>query len=669
MEYKTRTVLILFLFTALSLTCFSRAPFSMAARQCENCGRTPVPYPLSTRPGCGEHPLYKIRCAAGALWFDAFNGSAYPITSVNPVTRRLTIRPAGVAPPNACVAADIRSWGIQLERNLSLRVAAGNTIVLLNCTEAAVKRLRPTVDCTANSACHRYARADHLVAPCMKAASCCSFKVEGSNVVEYGLGVRVGEGGEYCSAYQSFAKPVLTTTKGTEKWPEPEMELEWALPTEPICKSEVDCKELLNSKCLVDPLRVEQKRCFCDFGFKWDPLTGLCQFQNIKCTDGKGCKIKKKKKSKNIAVLAGVVAGIVPLLILIGILSYKQHNRLNSKKEAKKTLVKERELSLYSKTSGKSARIFTGKEITKATNNFSKANLIGAGGFGEVFKGTFDDGTVTAIKRAKLGNTKGIDQILNEVRILCQVNHRSLVRLLGCCVELDQPLLVSEFVPNGTLFDHLHRHGSKKLQPISWIRRLRIAHQTAEGLAYLHSAAVPPIYHRDVKSSNILLDEKLDAKVSDFGLSRLVEQKQSENNQTEDSHIFTCAQGTLGYVDPEYYRNFQLTDKSDVYSFGVVLVEILTAMKAIDFNREEEDVNLVVYVKRMIKEERLMEAVDPALKEGSSNIELETMKALGLLGATCLNEQRQNRPSMKEVADEIEYLISIITSKSKLSAD
>ena len=360
------------------------------------------------------------------------------------------------------------------------------------------------------------------------------------------------------------------------------------------------------------------------------------------------------------------MAGIVPLLIVIGILVYKQQNRLNSKKEAKKSLVKERELSLYSKTSGKSARIFTGKEIIKATNNFSKSNLIGSGGFGEVFKGIFDDGTITAIKRAKLGNTKGIDQILNEVRILCQVNHRSLVRLLGCCVELDQPLLISEFVPNGTLFDHLHRHSSKKFAPIGWIHRLRIAHQTSEGLAYLHFAAVPPIYHRDVKSSNILLDEKLDAKVSDFGLSRLVEQNQTENNQTEDSHIFTCAQGTLGYLDPEYYRNFQLTDKSDVYSFGVVLLEMLTAMKAIDFNREEEDVNLVVYVKKMIKEERLMDAVDPVLKEGSSKIELETMKALGLLAAACLNEQRQNRPSMKEVADEIQYLITLI-SNTKLS--
>lgn len=320
---------------------------------------------------------------------------------------------------------------------------------------------------------------------------------------------------------------------------------------------------------------------------------------------------------------------------------------------------KQERMILSSKSSGKSARIFfTTKEIARATNYFSKDNLIGSGGFGEVFKGTFDDGTITAIKRAKLGNTKGIDQILNEVRILCQVNHRSLVRLLGCCFELDQqPVLIYEYVPNGTLFDHLHLHHEGKWATISWHQRLRIAHRTTEGLAYLHSSAVPPIYHRDVMSSNILLDEKLEAKVSDFGLSRLVESTDTSKN----THIFTSAQGTLGYLDPEYYINFQLTDKIDVYSFGVVLLELLTSMKVIDFNRGEEDVNLAVYMKRVMKEERLMDVVEPVIKEGASKLDLETMKALGFLAASCLDEQRQNRSSMKEVADEIEY-IGIVTS-------
>ena len=230
------------------------------------------------------------------------------------------------------------------------------------------------------------------------------------------------------------------------------------------------------------------------------------------------------------------------------------------------------------------------------------------------------------------------------------------MHLLGCCVELEQPILVYEYIENGALLEHLQglKHGGRG--QLTWSHRLRIAHDAAEGLAYLHSSAVPPIYHRDVKSSNILLDEKLHAKVSDFGLSRLA--------HTDLSHISTCAQGTLGYLDPEYYRNYQLTDKSDVYSFGVVLLELLTSQKAIDFNREADDVNLAIYVQRMVEEERLMDVIDPMLREGASTLEMETMKALGFLAVGCLEERRQNRPSMKEVAEEIEYIISIAKAKA-----
>ncbi|KAK7339712.1 hypothetical protein VNO77_20393 [Canavalia gladiata] len=335
--------------------------------------------------------------------------------------------------------------------------------------------------------------------------------------------------------------------------------------------------------------------------------------------------------------------------------------RQRNKREMQLQSTRRAQCILNADNSGKSAKIFTVKDITKATNNFSKGNLLGAGGFGEVFKGTLDDGSITAIKRAKPGNTRGIDQILNEVRILCQVNHRSLVRLLGCCVELPEPLLVYEYVPNGTLFEHLHKTNSAKWISLGWHSRLRIAHQTAEGLNYLHNAAIPRIYHRDIKSSNILLDDNLDAKVSDFGLSRLA--------VNEASHITTCAQGTLGYLDPEYYVNFQLTDKSDVYSFGVVLLELLTSKKAIDFNREEEDVNLVVLIKRAMKEGRFMDAVDPMLKNGASRVELESMKAFGSLAVACLDDRRQNRPSMKDVANEIEYIIGIVSDFRNKAAE
>lgn len=341
--------------------------------------------------------------------------------------------------------------------------------------------------------------------------------------------------------------------------------------------------------------------------------------------------------------------GVAVIAVAIAVFVYRRHKRI---KDAQDRLARERE-DILSSGGVKNAKLFTGKEIRKATNNFSRDRLLGAGGYGEVYKGVLDDGTDVAVKCAKLGNTKGTDQVLNEVRILCQVNHKCLLRILGCCVELEQPLLVYEYVPNGTLSDHLQGPNRKLL---TWDCRLSVAHATAEGLAYLHFSAVPPIYHRDVKSSNILLDERLNAKVSDFGLSRLA--------HADLSHVSTCAQGTLGYLDPEYYRNYQLTDKSDVYSFGVVLLELLTSQKAIDFDRAQDDVNLAVYVQRLVEEERIMDAVDPALKEGASSLQLETMKALGFLAVSCLEERRQNRPSMKEVAEEIEYIISIATAKA-----
>uniref|UniRef100_A0ACD5TK48 Uncharacterized protein n=1 Tax=Avena sativa TaxID=4498 RepID=A0ACD5TK48_AVESA len=350
--------------------------------------------------------------------------------------------------------------------------------------------------------------------------------------------------------------------------------------------------------------------------------------------------------SNHAPLIAGIVCGLGGALLVTaaGLFFNRRQRRIRI---ARETLAKEREEILNANnSSGRTAKNFTSRELKRATANFSRGNLLGVGGYGEVYKGVLADGTPVAVKCAKVGNTKSTDQILNEVRVLSQVNHRSLVRLLGCCVDLEQPLMVYEFIPNGTLADHLYG-GMSQAQPSSlpWRRRLAIARQTAEGISYLHFSASPPIYHRDIKSSNILLDERLDGKVSDFGLSRLAEPGLS--------HVSTCAQGTLGYLDPEYYRNYQLTDKSDVYSFGVVLLELLTSKRAIDFARGEDDVNLAVHVQRAADEEQLLDVADPAMKE------VDTMKALGFLALGCLEERRQNRPSMKEVVDEIEYIINI----------
>jgi serine/threonine protein kinase len=305
---------------------------------------------------------------------------------------------------------------------------------------------------------------------------------------------------------------------------------------------------------------------------------------------------------------------------------------------------------LKSSDSGKNARMFQLKEVKKATNGFSQDRILGCGGFGQVYKGELQDGTVVAVKSAKVGNLKSTQQVLNEVGILSQVNHKNLVRLLGCCVEGEQPLMIYEYISNGTLYDHLHGNGSSTF--LGWRERLRIAWQTAEALAYLHSGTYTPIYHRDVKSTNILLDDEFNAKVSDFGLSRLA--------RPGLSHVSTCAQGTLGYLDPEYYRNYQLTDKSDVYSYGVVLLELLTSQKAIDFSRDQDDVNLAIYVSQAAKNGAIMEVVDQRLTgtEPSSNV-LNSVQLFSELAFACLREKKADRPSMREVVQQLERMVKI----------
>ncbi|WCJ40744.1 Protein kinase family protein [Euphorbia peplus] len=594
--------------------------------QCPDCGNTPVPYPLSTSTTCGDQS-YKIRCNENDLIFDTLNNS-YPITSVDALNQRLVIRPSDIL-PNTCVSYDFVYRGIQLNSSLPFNITSSNTVMLFNCS---ITILDQPLDCSDTSLCRSYVNSmtmnEH--SQCQNAELCCTFKAGGSASAH---AIRVREDG--CRAYRSFVN--LDPDQPVDSWAAPAVELQWVQPEEPICRSQVDCDE--NSNCEVNPEISMVSRCYCETGLLRDTITGIC-FQVNKCQSSGGC-----GKSKKVATIAGLACSLAAFLtaIVAGTMLYIRHKRI---KDARNRLARERKEHL-SADGSKVARLFTAKEIKKATKNLSKDSLIGSGGFGEVYKGTLDDGTVVAIKCAKLGNPKGGNQILNEVRILCQVNHRNLVRMLGCCVELEEPILVYEFVQNGTLLDHLS--GKSKL---SLIDRLQIAHDTAECLSYLHASATPPIYHRDIKSSNILLDDNLNAKVSDFGLSRLV--------YTDLSHISTCAQGTIGYLDPEYFRKFQLTDKSDVYSFGVVLLELVTSLKAVDTTREEDDMNLTIYVQRRLKEDKLMEVIDPLLKQDASVMELDSIDGLVHLALDCLEEKRENRPSMKQVADEIEYISSYV---------
>lgn len=412
-----------------------------------------------------------------------------------------------------------------------------------------------------------------------------------------------------------------------------------------------NCFDTTNENILSDTYCARRLNCQ---GFQQDVTQNGCP----PCPDGQylanstlcicyeAASSSSSSKKFPVGVIVGIcIAVVVLVLALIVIFLLLRMWRKRTQHESRHDYFED-ELSAHDILkweTPKGVQRYSFQDLANATDGFHNAREIGSGAFGKVFVGTFPDGKTLAIKRASTVafSAQSQKEFRNEVLLLSRLHHKNLVRLEGFCDENRLQILVYEYMKNGNLHGHLFtRKGARYLD---WYKRLEIAVQVARGLDYLHSFADPPVIHRDVKPTNILLDDNLDAKVSDFGISR----------ETPEfiTHVSTRLAGTAGYIDPQYFLRRQLTPASDVYSYGVVLLELVTGQKAIRKNEQGDELNLIQWATPRL-EEGGIEAIVDAQLEG--NYPQDIYLDMAQLAVRCAAFEKDFRPSMKAVLSILE---------------
>ncbi|KAM3251653.1 G-type lectin S-receptor-like serine/threonine-protein kinase isoform X1 [Capsicum annuum] len=428
-----------------------------------------------------------------------------------------------------------------------------------------------------------------------------------------------------------------------------EIQIMWEPPPEPTCTTSADCEDWPNSSCSIAGGGL--RRCLCNQYYKWDGLA-------LNCTREQGAWSGEKAASPNrkaVIISTSLTAGIIAICCISYVI---YHNKKVSRRKAKEIILGNRvehlpeseSSSKYSITEDDKKRIdvpfFNLKSILVATDNFSDANRLGRGGFGPVYKGKFCQGQEMAVKRLSSHSSQGDEEFKNEVMLIAKLQHRNLVRLLGYCVEANEKILLYEYMPNKSLDICIFDQNLGQL--LDWNIRFEIILGIARGLLYLHHDSRLRIIHRDLKTSNILLDEDMNAKISDFGLARIVEGKSSESNTQKIA-------GTYGYLAPEYALEGHFSIKSDVFAFGVVVLEIISGKRNLELF---EGTNLLGHAWKLWIENRALDMMDPTLVETLNESEVVKCINVALL---CVQEDSGDRPPMSNV------LIMLVSENMALS--